>query len=57
MGKKQTGMALTQCEAKLDVWREVLNSTWEIKAGGGKRMKIEAKPMRPSQAIYHAIVL
>jgi putative transcriptional regulator len=37
MGKKLTGKALAEFEAKRDVWQEVLEGVREIKAGGGKR--------------------
>ena len=40
MGKKLTGKALTEFEAKRDVWQEVLDGVREIKAGGGKRKKV-----------------
>ena len=30
-------------EAERDVWQEVLNGVREIKAGGGRRTKVEAK--------------
>jgi putative transcriptional regulator len=43
MGKKLTGKALANFEAKRDVWKELLDSVREIKAGGGKRTKVEAK--------------
>ena len=43
MGKKLTGKALTDFEAKRDVWQEVLDGVREIKAGGGKRKKVEPK--------------
>jgi putative transcriptional regulator len=43
MSKKLTGKALTKFEAKRDVWQEVLDGIREIKAGGGKRKRIEAK--------------
>jgi putative transcriptional regulator len=43
MGKKLTGKALADFEAKRDVWQEVLDGIREIKAGGGKRTKVEAK--------------
>jgi putative transcriptional regulator len=43
MGKKLTGKALTDFEAKRNVWQEVLDSVREIKAGGGKKTNIEAK--------------
>ena len=41
--KKLSSKALAKFDAKRDVWREVLDSVWEIKAGGGKRTKVEAK--------------
>lgn len=43
MGKKLTGKALTDFEAKRNVWQEVLDSVREIKAGGGKKTNVEAK--------------
>jgi putative transcriptional regulator len=43
MGKKLTGKALTEFEAKRDVWQEVLDGVRKIKAGGGKRKKVEPK--------------
>lgn len=43
MSKKLTGKALAKFEAERDVWQEVLDGVREIKAGGGKRTKIEAK--------------
>ena len=41
MTKKLTGKALAQFEAQRDVWQEVLDGVREIKAGGGKRTKVE----------------
>jgi putative transcriptional regulator len=41
MGKKLTGKALAEFEAERDVWQEVLEGVREIKAGGGKRKKME----------------
>jgi putative transcriptional regulator len=41
MGKKLTGNALATFEAKRDVWQEVLDGIREIKAGGGKRAKVD----------------
>jgi putative transcriptional regulator len=35
--KKLARRALARSEAKRDVWREVLDSVREIKAGGGRR--------------------
>jgi putative transcriptional regulator len=43
MGKKLSGKALAKFEAKRNVWQEVLDGVREIKAGGGKRKRIEAK--------------
>ena len=43
MGKKLTGKALAKFEAGRDVWQEVLDGVREIKAGGGKRTKVEPK--------------
>ncbi len=41
MSKKLTGKALTKFEAERDVWQEVLEGVTEIKAGGGKRTKVQ----------------
>ena len=46
MGKKLIGKALANFEAKRDVWQEVLDGVREIKAGGGKRTKVETKSYR-----------
>jgi putative transcriptional regulator len=43
MSKKLTDQAFVKFEAKRDVWQEVLDSVREIKAGGGRRTKVEAK--------------
>ena len=43
MNKKLSGKALATFETERDVWQEVLDGVREIKAGGGKRTKIEAK--------------
>ncbi|MCA9415807.1 MAG: helix-turn-helix domain-containing protein [Candidatus Omnitrophica bacterium] len=43
MSKKLTGKALAKFETERDVWREVLEGVREIKAGGGKRTKVEPK--------------
>ena len=43
MAKKLTGKALAKFEAERDVWQEVLDGVREIKAGGGKRKKVELK--------------
>ena len=36
---------MTEFEAKRDVWQEVLDGVREIKAGGGKRKKVEPKSL------------
>ena len=41
MAKKLSGKALAKFEAERDVWQEVLDGIREIKAGGGKRRKVE----------------
>lgn len=41
MTKRLSGKALAAYEAKRDVWQEVLEGVKEIKAGGGKRIKVE----------------
>jgi putative transcriptional regulator len=43
MNKKLSGKALAKFEAERDVWQDVLDGVREIKAGGGKRRKVEAK--------------
>ncbi len=43
MSKKLTGKALAKFEAERDVWQEVLDGVREIKAGGGKRTKVQPK--------------
>jgi len=43
MSKKLTGKALAAFEAERDVWQEVLDGVTEIKAGGGRRKKVEPK--------------
>jgi putative transcriptional regulator len=43
MAKKLTRKALAKFEAERDVWQEVLDGVREIKAGGGRRRKVEAK--------------
>ena len=43
MAKKLTGKALEKFEAERDVWQELLDGVREIKAGGGKRTRVEAK--------------
>ena len=43
MRRKLTGRALAKFEAGRDVWQEVLDGVREIKAGGGKRVKVEPK--------------
>lgn len=41
MIKKLSDKELDKFEAERDVWQEVLESVKEIKAGGGKRRKVE----------------
>lgn len=43
MSKKLNAKALAKFEAERDVWQEVLDGVREIKAGKGKRTKVEAK--------------
>jgi len=43
MSEKLTGKALAKFEAERDVWQEVLDGVREIKAGGGKRRKVQPK--------------
>lgn len=43
MGEKLTGKTLAKFEAQRDVWQEVLGGVREIKAGGEKRMNVDAK--------------
>jgi putative transcriptional regulator len=43
MRKKLTGRRLADFEATRDIWQEVLDGVREIKAGGGKRTKVEAQ--------------
>lgn len=43
MDKKLTGKALAKFEAERDVWQEVLEGVREIKAGGGRRTKVEPR--------------
>lgn len=42
-GHKLSDKELERHEAKRDIWREVLGSIDEIKAGGGKRYAVEPK--------------
>lgn len=43
MSKKLTGRALTRFEAGRDVWQEVLEGARAIKAGKGKRVKVQPR--------------
>ncbi len=43
MSDKLGGKELDKFEAERDVWQEVLEGVKEIKAGGGKRRKVEPK--------------
>jgi hypothetical protein len=56
MAKKLTGKALEKFEAERDVWQEVLDGVREIKAGGGKRTKVEraATGAAPTSCILEA---
>jgi putative transcriptional regulator len=38
-----TGRAVARYEAERDIWQEVLDGVREIKAGRGKRFKVEAR--------------
>ena len=43
MSRKVTGRALARFEADRDIWQEVLDGVQEIKAGRGKRFKVEPR--------------
>jgi putative transcriptional regulator len=43
MTKKLTGRALARFEAGRDVWQEVLDGASAIKAGKGKRVKVQPR--------------
>src|SRR5713226_9633921 len=43
MSKKLKGRPLARFEARRDIWREVLDGVREIKAGRGKRFKVEPR--------------
>jgi len=43
MTKKLTGKALAEFEAKRDIWQEVVDVIREIKAGRGKRTRVEPR--------------
>ena len=43
MTKKLTGRALARLEAQRDIWQEVLQGASEIKAGGGRRTRVEPR--------------
>ena len=43
MSKKPTARQLAQLEAGRDIWQEVLASALEIKAGRGKRTRVEPR--------------
>ena len=49
MANKLKGKALANFEAQRDVWTEVLEGVKEIKAGGGKRTKVQPASSRISQ--------
>ncbi len=46
MNKKPTGRALARFEAGPYIWQEVLEGVREIKAGRGKRVRVQ--PSRPA---------
>jgi hypothetical protein len=48
MSKKLTGRALTRFEAGRDVWQEVLDGARSIKAGKGKRVKVQPRSCVPA---------
>jgi putative transcriptional regulator len=43
MSRKLTGRALARFEARRDIWQEVLEGAREIKAGRGKRVRVEPR--------------
>ena len=43
MSKKLTGRVLARLEAGRDIWQEVVDGVREIKAGRGKRLKVEPR--------------
>ena len=43
MSKKLTGGTLARFEAGRDIWQEVLDGVREIKAGRGKRFKVQPR--------------
>jgi len=43
MKKKLSGKSLARFEAERNVWQEVLEGVREIKTGGGKRTRVQAK--------------
>lgn len=43
MSKKVERSALARLEAGRDIWQEVLDGVREIKAGGGRRLKVEPR--------------
>ncbi len=45
MAKKLTGRALARFESGRDIWKEVLDGVREIKAGGGRRVKVQPSPV------------
>jgi hypothetical protein len=53
MSKKLTGRALARFEAGRDVWQEVLDGARAIKAGKGKRVKVQ--PTRSSSSRQHGV--
>jgi len=45
MRKKLAGKALAKFEAERDIWKEVLEGVNEIRAGGGKRKKVQPESL------------
>jgi putative transcriptional regulator len=43
MSRKLTGRALARFEAGRDIWQEVVDGAREIKAGRGKRIRVEPR--------------
>jgi putative transcriptional regulator len=43
MSNHVTGRALARSQAQRDIWQEVLDGVREIKAGGGRRIRVEPR--------------
>lgn len=50
MSKKLSGKTLAKFEVGRDVWQEFLESVREIKAGGGKRTKVQPLRLEPAHS-------